>query len=522
MLSLTLRLTGLVWDGGIGAHPDERYLVGTAEGLEWPGRMDPLAVSPAFPYGHVPLYLLLLIGGPDRLVAARVLSALFDTATVAVVLALGRGVGGRQVGWLAAAFVALMPLHVQQAHFGTVDAPLVFFTTITLFFAVRLAGEGRRRDAVWAGLTAGLAIGCKSTALLLALPLIAACWTSPGAVRERLGRGAIAAGMVLLAFSLTNPFALVRFSRFVSNVNAQSALMRGAVLAPYTIQYHATLPYVYPFVQQAVWGMGPGLALLCFGGLSLAFVRAMQRPPTLAGWVALAWALPTFAFIGGLFVKFPRYLLPLTPLLAVYGAIVAESVLCRRLWAGRVLVGLVLSPVLLLSLALVVSYRVPHPWVAASHWLETNVEPDTTIAVEAWDHPLPFHAQEYHVRTLPLFEPETEDKWAAIETKLAEADVVVIASRRGYGALAGWPERFPLTTDYYHALLDGELGFEVVACFGRWPRVGPLALADDPFQALDLPHPGAACRPSPVWELPPLDESFVVYDHPLVIVLRRK
>jgi hypothetical protein len=375
---------------------------------------------------------------------------------------------------------------------------------------------------VAAGLAAGLALGCKATALLLALPLLAACRIRPGGSRERVGRGFSVAGGALLAFGLTNPFALLHLSRFVHNVSAQAALMRGAVLAPYTLQYHATLPYVYPIAQQAAWGMGPGLALLCFGGLALAFVRAVRRPPTPAGWVALAWALPAFAFTGSLFVKYPRYLLPLTPLLAVYGAQAGVYVLRHRRWAGRVLLVLALLPALLLSLALVSSYHAPHPWVAASCWLEAHVQPGATIAVEAWDHPLPLHAQAYDVRVLPVFNPESEEKWASMDAALEAADVVVIASRRGYAALAGWPERFPQTAAYYRALLGKELGFEVAACFGRRPQLGPLALADDPFRAAGVPHPARDCRPpSPVWELPPLDESFVVYDHPLVIILRR-
>ncbi len=104
---------------------------------------------------------------------------------------------------------------------------------------------------------------------------------------------------------------------------------------------------------------------------------------------------------------------------------------------------------------------------------------------------------------------------------LADADVVVVSSRRAYGALARWPERFPQTVAYHRALFAGERGFEAVACFERWPRLGPLLLADDPFRAAGLPRPAAPClRDATLW-LPRLDESFVVYDHPLVILFWR-
>jgi hypothetical protein len=71
-------------------------------------------------------------------------------------------------------------------------------------------------------------------------------------------------------------------------------------------------------------------------------------------------------------------------------------------------------------------------------------------------------------------------------------------------------------------LFGGELGFEPVACFGRHPRLGPLALADDPTVGLGFALPGL-CQPQApfVLRLGRLDESFVVYDHPRVAIWRR-
>ena len=53
LLAAALRFYGLDWDGGLGAHPDERYIVGVAEGLRWPDRVNPLEVAPDFAYGHL-------------------------------------------------------------------------------------------------------------------------------------------------------------------------------------------------------------------------------------------------------------------------------------------------------------------------------------------------------------------------------------------------------------------------------------------------------------------------------------
>jgi hypothetical protein len=197
---------------------------------------------------------------------------------------------------------------------------------------------------------------------------------------------------------------------------------------------------------------------------------------------------------------------------------------------------------LLYCLAFAGIHRARHPWLAASEWLYDHAEPRAVIAVEQWDHPLPLDAAGYVVRELPVFEEDLAEKWAMMDEVLSEADYVIIASRRGYATLARWAERYPLTARYYRRLFGGELGFHPVACFGRFPSVGRLVLADDPTRGLDFSLP-ELCRPEVLASVgvqtaePPtdvqtarnvvlplgrLDESFVVYDHPRVVILRRR
>jgi len=531
ILAATLRFYGLNWDGGIGAHPDERYIVGVAESLRWPERLNPFDVAPDYPYGHLPLYLLALVAGlvpdVDPLIVGRALAALFDLGTVALTFALGRRVYGERAGLLAAAFVALMVLHVQQAHFYTADVPLAFFVLGTLLFAVRLAEGGRPHQALLAGAWAGLALGTKFSAALLILPLGVALMANPaqalpGRCWARSKRGLECGAAALAAFALTNPCAILALPTLWHNVARQGAIARGVLDVPYTRQFHATWPYLYSLVQQLRWGMGWPLGLVAFGGLAWAVWRAVREPPRRAEWVLLAWAVPCFAFAGALYARFPRYLLPLTPLLALYAARLLTD-LNRSLVIVHWSLFIIPCSLIIVHCSLFLGlYRSPHPWLAASEWFYDHVPRGAVVAVEQWDHPLPLDATGYGVRELPVFDEDAPEKWAAVEETLAEADYVVIASRRGYATLARWPERYPLTARYYQLLFEGALGFEPVACFGRYPRLGPLALVDDPTAGLGFSLPDL-CRPgSPfVLRLGRLDESFVVYDHPQVIVFRR-
>jgi len=531
ILAATLRFYSLDWDGGIGAHPDERYIVGVAESLRWPERLNPFDVAPDYPYGHLPLYLLALVAGlvpdVDPLLVGRALAVLFDLGTVALTFALGQRIYGERAGLLAAAFVALMVLHVQQAHFYTADVPLAFFVLGTLLFAVRLAEGGRTHQALLAGAWAGLALGTKFSAALLVLPLGAALMANPaqalpGRCRARSKRGLECGAAALVAFALTNPCALLALPTFWRNVARQGAIARGVLDVPYTRQFHATWPYLYSLVQQLRWGMGWPLGLVAFGGLAWAVWRAVREPPRRAEWVLLAWAVPCFAFAGALYAKFPRYLLPLTPLLALYAAHLLVN-LNRPLVIVHWSLFIIPCSLIIVHCSLFLGlYRSPHPWLAASEWFYDHVPRGAVVAVEQWDHPLPLDATGYDVRELPVFDEDAPEKWAAVEETLAEVDYVVIASRRGYATLARWPEHYPLTAHYYQLLFEGALGFEPVACFGRYPRLGPLALVDDPAAGLGFSLPDL-CRPgSPfVLRLGRLDESFVVYDHPQAIIFRR-
>jgi len=528
-MAAVLRFHGLDWDGGIGAHPDERFMVGVAESLHWPDRLNPFDMAPSFAYGHLPLYVLALIGGliqtGDLLLVGRVMAALFDLGTVTLTFALGRRVYGEKIGLLGAAFVALMVLHVQQAHFYIADVSLVFFVLGALLFAVRLVGSGEPSDAWLAGVWAGLAVGTKFGAALLMLPLGAACAASPVQSRGRWRYGLECGVAAMIAFALTNPFVLISFSTFWRNVAEQVVIARGMLDVPYTRQFYGTWPYLYSIGQQLYWGMGWPLGLAMFGGLACAIWQAVQKPPSQAEWVLLAWVVPGFTLIGVLHAKFPRYLLPLTPLLALYAAHLFVVLRHRIGHLAPFLICFCLASSFLYCIAFVNLYRTPHPWQAASRWFYDYVPRGTIVAVEQWDHPLPLNATGYDLRELPIFDDDTQEKWTAMGEALAEASYIVIASKRGYATLARWSERYLLTARYYRQLFAGrvgEVGYEPIACFGRHPRLGSLVLVDNPTANLDFSLP-ELCRPEGrvILRLGRLDESFVVYDHPQVVIWRR-
>ncbi len=576
LFGLALRLYGLDWDQGHQAHPDERYVAWVTASLRPPGDAQGAFLNPyrwpsgaprPFSYGHFPLYLqALLAGGADDegiILAGRTLSALFDTATILLTFGLGRALYGERVGLLGAAFLALTVSHIQQAHFATYDAITTTWVMAALLLSAYWLRGGRPALTLGSGVCAGLAIGSKFSAFLVLLPLVLAHWLRREGLDWRRLRWpliwlALSLLAALLAFAATNPFALIEFDRFVAGLRTQSQMLQGDEQVPFTQQYHGTLPYLYPLEQQVRWGMGLPLGLVAVAGLIYALYRAWRRPPRPEEWVLLAWVVLYFGLVGGLPVKFMRYMLPLSPALAIYGAqLLNDSRIASREWrpsrtlapphraargagvtgsardtqhATRLLTTLILLSTSLYALVVVNVYRGEHPWLRASRWVYRNVPPGSRLALEAWDEPLPlrlvaenpgWHIERYQVQRLDWYAPDTPNKLEAALEQLADSDYVIIASQRVYRATCGWPQRYPLTCRYYQLLFGGELGLELRVFARRYPALGPLALTHNPFDPVGLPSPlpPDARRPRAITlDLGRADESFSVYDHPLPLI----
>lgn len=265
-----------------------------------------------------PLYLI-----------GRGFTALTGILTIYLVYELGRRAYSRSAGVLAAAFTAFAFLHVRDSHLAKMDITLVFWIVLAYLFILRVAGEGRRSDAILAGLFVGLAASTKYNAFLMAIPLTLSHLlglrdrrTTWKALLPDLCLSGLAA---LLAFLATSPFTLLDFNAFIRDFRYDIVAIRGAqaqfaYLGPGWV-HHArfTLPY----------SLGLPLYGLSLAGLLCALWR--RRTPDL---LLLSFCLPYYAVAGSGWLVFTRYLLPILPILCLFGARVLEEG-AARLRPGR-------------------------------------------------------------------------------------------------------------------------------------------------------------------------------------------
>jgi YYY domain-containing protein len=571
-----LRLSHLNWDASQHVHPDERFIVWVAstmtlpatpaEALDpqrstlnpfrWPANpkdpSDPLAGTPRnYAYGHFPLYLLVGAANAGEAISrwlgetklalpaflqplhtgwrslttfealppvGRAISAVADLGTLLLVFLLGRKIYGHWAGLLSAAAYTFAVLAVQLSHFATVDALLTLLVLLSVAFAARFATRGGWPALLCAGVAAGLAVGTKFSAVLLAVPVLAAAlYRLPEGTRGRqalfvIGRCALAGAAALLAFLVTNPFAIVEPQAYVGQILAQNAMVSGAMDAPYARQYLGTLPFLYFVKELSHWGLGWPLGVLGWAGLAWGTVRALRRRAMPAEVVLLAWALPYFAITGGFHAKFLRYMLPLTPFLLVFGSGLAVAgwrwLATRYGRAGRVAWGAAAGVTILFTLGWTAAftrvYDQEHPWIRASRQFVETVPDGAVILTEHWDDALPLAmeglpARRYERIELPLWEEDGNEKLDTLVEALSRADYVILASNRLSGPLPRLRIRYPMTSHYHALLVAGDLGYRQVAEFTSYPRLGGLEIPDDNA-----------------------DESFTVYDHPRAVVFRNE
>ena len=386
--ALALRLYGIDWDNGHGFHPDERSFYLRADDMfrvltEAPGHETWLAQWPEmrvglpdietalsaersplnphwFPLGSALIYTLVLIrsvaelftdwSALDLRFAGRTLAALADTASVALIFAIGRRMYGTWTGLLATALTAFAVIHVQHAHFYRPEPFTVLTSLAALWAMLRFMDTRRLRDAALLGLLVGLAMAPKvSVAPILAPLALVFLWTWKDRAGGRwtdltvwsavrfVPTVVLAGLLALAAFFITTPYAFLDFGTFVADIRAQAEMAREAGHWPFTWQYADTPAFWYQIRQTSVWGLGLPLGIVAW--LAAPFTAWMawrggltQRSDLLL----LAWAVPAFVFLELFEVKFLRYVFPLMPFYVLMGArMLVWFVAWARAWRHR-------------------------------------------------------------------------------------------------------------------------------------------------------------------------------------------
>ncbi len=495
------------------------------------GRFDPDPHLPFWP--HASLYFFFLIQalhygvgralgvylGPADFRAAVVLdpTGLRATAMLAALL-LGmstlwvagrlarRWLGDRGAVWVLLG-LALDPLFLRHSLVLSPDMLLTLCILAGLLSAKNVEERGRLRDSWLGGMWLGLGTACKYSPALLAFPMLLAHLRRPG------GRGPgkvlldsrlwAAAGVALIAFAVSSPYTIADLTLHRREMRMGVEAVTGGHFG--TVR----LPSFGSYALSVLPGdLGWPLWILLAVSLMWVTFRRFGRFSLL-----LAFLLPYLMTFGTLPIIFPRYMLPVIPLLFIFGVATAGEM--RRFARGRwilVFAGIAAAAGLLARTGEFLSTSLkPDTRSVARAWFLHHVPDRALVATEFLGPSLPARRVYEAVARHPGISPARQERLKRGPSYLAHAIPLstqtpevtapfydpllyvdfdwILVSEGVRGRFRGEPERFPVQVDFYRAL-DG-----FFARVYRSPDRGVVG----PLLEIYRPIPSAAPRLAEWW-----------------------
>ncbi|MDZ7372001.1 MAG: glycosyltransferase family 39 protein [candidate division KSB1 bacterium] len=378
---------------------------------------------------------------PSTMIMGRLITALFNLATVGLVYFIGKRLGGPAVGLIAALFLAVEPTNIDNARIVGPDALMTFFCVAVSAFALQILDRGRLRDYLAAGLAVGFAVASKYNAVLIAavIPVAHALRGNRPILDNRPLYAALAG---IAGFLFVMPFALLDFRTFIRQAlweashysRAGHPGMEGKALFWY-LRYMAKT----------------GAPLYLFAALQILRGILHRHRSTL---LLSAFPVTYFAFISLMKVRNDRTFLPIIPFAALLAAqfiLYLHQEILRRTkgrfsFAAVLLVLLVLLQPLRLTLREHATHLRPDSRDLAREWVYANIPQGSKIAVESYSpyiDPQRYQVQGFH---------KLIDQSA--EAYLAQGFQVIIFSQGMYGRFFREPQRYADEIARYQALFE--------------------------------------------------------------------
>jgi hypothetical protein len=562
VIAIFFRFNHLNWDQNFHLHPDERFLTMVVQAMKLPQSFEEYfnqkksLLNPPnigfnfYVYGIFPLVLTKYLAvnlGMDNYneitTLGRFLSAFFDFLTVILVykttkllLKKFKNVSNslfHVIPLLAAFFYAISVYPIQAAHFFTTDPFLNFFMFGSFYFILKNLEVDRFLHLVFSSLFFSLALSSKISALYI-LPLnlgvlfLIVIFKKGNFIKKVSRYLLLVVSYLLFSYSFLRIFNPYYFENpwffdfslnknFYQSIELLKTFTTKDVWYPPAVQW-INKPWYGLLLTTFLLGLGPinftvvliGLvSLLRNLKLKIKNEKLQLKTKNFLILFIIFWVLGYFVYQSSQFVRSIRYTIYLYPFLAIFGGVGISVVIKKNIFYGShytLYVTLLLWPLLFSTI-----YFHPHTRILASEWIYKNLESGSVILGEHWDDPLPLPMEKnfgkfFQVELLPVFDPDTPDKWQKIRQLLQKADYYVLSSNRGWGSIPTVPSRYPLMSQYYQALLNDNCEKQkklTGVCFKKIKIFEPYY-----YQFIKYPDH---------W----VEETFTVYDHPTVLIYEK-
>lgn len=313
----------------------------------------------------------------------RVMIALCGMLTVGLTARLGGRLFDRRTGLLAAALLAINPVHVFWSQVIRSDIMASLFMLLCLLATLEFARGGKQRAVILAGLWLGLAVATKWPFAAAGLGMVGAVLlriANDRGDRDRALRLFLLSGVAALCtLIVVSPFLVIDFP------TAQHDLI--GEVQPYHLGATGGSPFwnLGWYIRQPLRG-GLGLAGLALTLVGLPVAVRHREARAILG-------LPAFGFLILLLASrtvWDRWALPLFPILSIVGACgafwVLEKLAARfaRGWEplAKVVLAFACAGPLLLTNVAQSAQRLNDTRQEASRWMVAHIPPGKTVLLE--------------------------------------------------------------------------------------------------------------------------------------------
>ena len=315
--------------------------------------------------------------------ASRFAAAAIGVATVWLVYRLGRELSSRPVALLAAAQLAVRPIHVRESHFALTDVPATALATLAIWLTARAGRLSTVSAYAWAGAVCGLAAAAKyNGGIVIAAPL--AAWiiherTTP----DRLPKIGAIIGGAALGFVAGAPYTILDMPAFLDGFAAQFSRFA----APVRAGEPGWITYVKHLSPTWAWLSIP----LALAGAAVVLARRETR----ARWIPLLCFAGLYFYVLSTHTPiFGRYALPLIPPICLLSSVLIVEIMTRvarmmpiarpgaAVAAWSVVLGLLLGPPVAATVRWLDQLKRPDTRGIAADWLVANAPAGSRIAVE--------------------------------------------------------------------------------------------------------------------------------------------
>ncbi len=555
LLAFFFRFNNLNWDDNFHLHPDERFLTMVGTAMKLPSSINQYfdqktsLMNPAnigykfFVYGRFPLILtkylavnLNLNNYNDLTILGRQLSAFFDLLIVLLVfktvwLLEKHYKLSSSVKYWASFFYAIAVLPIQLSHFFAVDTFLNFFMFGSFYLSLKFYYKKKLGYLIFSAIFFGLAIASKVTAVFI-LPLnlffiLLTYLKRPSQISKYLLFILFYFGVSSLTLRLADPYLFqtnnffnpTLNTQFMENIKQLKSFEGKDIWYPPAVQWINKKSIIFSLINLAVFGIGiPYFILIIIGIIRIIsnqFKKFNFKNLKIELIIILIWVLGFFLYQSIQFVKAMRYFIFLYPFFAIFAALGMSYLIDYKFsLKGKLIlypkifsyIFIFISVLILLLWPIMFSsiYSNKNSRVEASEWIYKNLPNGSYILSEAWDDSLPLpinnnYGKQFSGEQLPIFDPDTPEKWQKMNEMLQKADYYVLSSNRGWGSIPTVPQKYPLMSQFYNDLLSDKN-----SKYKKMKEFKPFY-----YRFFELSN-----------NL--VDESFTVYDHPEVLIFKNE